>query len=86
MASICAALSDFLCEIALTNFFPQSIQVGFDTAEADFGAPVGVRRGTIVAARADIPRGGARRGPDSRPAHVPAVHGAAESGKEAIII
>ena len=62
-------------------FFPQSIQVGFDTAEADVGAPGGVRRrGISVAARADIPRGGARRGPDSRPAHVPAVHGAGESG------
>ena len=67
--------------MAPPKFLSQSIQVGLDTAEADVGAPGGVRRGGIsVAARADIPRGGARRGPDSRPAHVPAVHGAGESG------
>ena len=69
---------------ALTKFLAESIQVGFNTAEADVGAPGGVRRGTPVAARADIPRGGARRGPDSRPAHVPAVHGAGESGRVTI--
>ena len=72
-----------MSQMALPKLLSQLLQVGFDTAEADVGAPGGVRRGVFVAARADIPRGGARRGPDTRPAHVPAVHGAGESGKEA---